>query len=100
MPILAALLAKLIGRLVDTQPEPHLLCSTSSQDAVDLYVDYSSYASVGLDSQPNWGGVCRGSLSHIVNIVGGGGVIPLLIDEVASSLLNARVANVHPGLIR
>ena len=88
-----------VQELVETKPEPHLLCSGSSQTPADLYVDFSAYASVGLDKQPSWGGVCRGSLSHIVNIVGGGGVIPLLTDEVAASLLNARVANVHPGVI-
>jgi hypothetical protein len=78
-----------VQHLVETQPEPHLLCSGSTQEEADLYVDFSSYASVGLDNQPAWGGVCRGSMSHIVNIVGGGGVIPLFNDEVAGTLLNA-----------
>lgn len=75
--------------LVHTSPEKHLLCSGNAQHEVDLFVDFSAYASVGLDTQPNWGGVCRGSRSNIVNIVGGGGVIPLITDEVARSLLNA-----------
>lgn len=78
-----------VQQLVDTRPEPHLLCSGSAQTPAELFVDFSSYASVGLEAQPAWGGVCRGSLSHIVNIVGGGGVIPLLNEEVAASLLNA-----------
>ncbi|MBS1148803.1 MAG: hypothetical protein H6Q89_501 [Myxococcaceae bacterium] len=78
-----------VQQLVETRPEPHLLCSGSTQQEADLYVDFSSYASVGLETQPAWGGVCRGSMSHIVNIVGGGGVIPLLNAEVAASLLNA-----------
>ncbi len=78
-----------VQELVETKPEPHLLCTGNTQSPADLYVDFSSYASVGLGSQPAWGGVCRGSMSHIVNIVGGGGVIPLLNDEVAASLLNA-----------
>ncbi len=78
-----------VQHLVETRPEPHLLCSGNSQDEAELYVDFSSYASVGLEPQPAWGGVCRGSMSHIVNIVGGGGVIPLLNEEVAASLLNA-----------
>jgi hypothetical protein len=39
--------------------------------------------------QPIWGGVCRGSLSQIVNIVGGGGVLPLLTAEVAAKLERA-----------
>ncbi len=83
-----------VQQLVETRPEPHLLCSGNTQEPAELYVDFSSYASVGLETQPAWGGVCRGSISHIVNIVGGGGVIPLLNDEVAGSLLNAYRAGV------
>jgi hypothetical protein len=75
--------------LVETHPEEHLLCSGPAQLPVELYVDFSAYASVGLDPQPKWGGVCRGSLSHIVNIVGGGGVVPLITTEVARSVLMA-----------
>jgi hypothetical protein len=78
-----------VQQVVDIHPENHLLCSASTQESVDLYVDFSAYASVGLPNQPAWGGVCRGSLSHIVNIVGGGGVLPLLTDEVANRLLTA-----------
>jgi hypothetical protein len=78
-----------VQELVETHPEPHLLCDGSLQIPTDLYVDFSSYASVGLDPQPKWGGVCRGSPSHIVNIVGGGGVLPLLAEDVAESLLMA-----------
>lgn len=75
-----------VQQVVDTLPERHLLCSGQTQSWADLFVDYSSYASVGLPEQPAWGGVCRGSISHIVNIVGGGGVLPLLTDEVAAQL--------------
>ncbi|MDP1922560.1 MAG: hypothetical protein Q8L14_40340 [Myxococcales bacterium] len=75
-----------VQQVVDTLPERHLLCAGQTQSWADLFVDYSSYASVGLPEQPAWGGVCRGSISHIVNIVGGGGVLPLLVDEVAAQL--------------
>lgn len=77
-----------VQQLVETKPESHLLCAGSTQTPVELYVDFSSYASVGVEPAPQWGGVCRGSISHIVNIVGGGGVIPLLTEEVASALTN------------
>ncbi len=87
-----------VQRIVETNPEPHLLCSGDSQHEADLYVDFSAYASVGLDAQPHWGGVCRGSMSQIVNIVGGGGVIPLLTTDVAASLLNASRAGARPRL--
>lgn len=78
-----------VQQVVDITPERHLLCSGPAQIPTDLYVDFSTYASVGLDAQPKWGGVCRGSISHIVNIVGGGGVLPLLTTDVARSLLMA-----------
>ena len=85
----------LVQELVETAPESHLLCSGNAQIEAELYVDFSAYASVGLEAQPNWGGVCRGSRSHIVNIVGGGGVIPLITEDVARSLLNAYRAKVR-----
>ncbi len=78
----------IVQELVETRPEAHLLCSGQTQSEAQLYVDFSSYASVGLGASPAWGGVCRGSISHIVNIVGGGGVIPLLTEEVAGALTN------------
>jgi hypothetical protein len=76
-------------QLVDAKPERHLICSESALTEAELHVDFSAYASVGLDRQPAWGGVCRGSVSQIVNILGGGGVLPLLTSEVADSLLTA-----------
>ncbi len=84
-----------VQQIVETKAEPHLLCSGKEQREADLYVDFSSYASVGLDATPAWGGVCRGSISHIVNIVGGGGVIPLLTEEVATSLTNVYRARIR-----
>jgi hypothetical protein len=52
-----------------------------------MFVDFSAYASLGMHPPP-WGGVCRASSSSIVNIVGGGGVAPLLRDDVAAELLD------------
>ncbi len=78
-----------VQQVIDIKPESHLLCSGPAQIPTELYVDFSAYASVGLDTQPKWGGVCRGSISHIVNIVGGGGVLPLITSDVAKSLLMA-----------
>lgn len=75
-----------VQHLIDTRPERHLLCQGGQQTWAELFVDFSAYASVGLPEQPAWGGVCRGSLSQIVNIVGGGGVLPLLTEEVAGEL--------------
>jgi hypothetical protein len=78
-----------VQQVIDIKPEQHLLCSGPAQIPTELYVDFSAYASVGLETQPKWGGVCRGSISHIVNIVGGGGVLPLVTTDVARSLLMA-----------
>jgi hypothetical protein len=76
-----------VQEVVETRPETHLLCSGAEPTPTELFVDFSAYASVGLPEQPAWGGVCRGSPSHIVNIVGGGGVLPLITTGVARSLL-------------
>jgi hypothetical protein len=81
-----------VQEVVETSPETHLLCTETEQRPTELFVDFSAYASVGLPGQPAWGGVCRGSLSHIVNIVGGGGVLPLITTGVARALLAAHRA--------
>jgi hypothetical protein len=75
--------------MIEASPQSHVLCTEMGSTKQELYVDFSAYASVGLDRAPDWGGVCRGSPSHIVNIVGGGGVLPLITTEVADALLVA-----------
>jgi len=54
-----------------------------------MSVDYAAYASLGVDVDA-WGGVVRAAPSAIVNIVGGGGVVPLLRREVAEALRRLR----------
>jgi len=78
-----------VQELVEITPEDHFVCTETGALPTSFYVDYSSYASVGLAKQPAWGGVCRGSMGEIVNIVGGGGVLPLITSEVAHKLLMA-----------
>jgi hypothetical protein len=79
-----------VQKLVKAIAQNHLLCAEGGTvREAELYVDFSSYASVGLDERPHWGGVCRGSISRIVNILGGGGVLPLLTEEVADALEQA-----------
>ncbi len=78
-----------VQAMVESAPQAHLLCTEDGVSAQQLYVDFSAYASVGLTRSPEWGGVCRGSPSRVVNIVGGGGVLPLLTTEVADALLAA-----------
>lgn len=78
-----------VQEVVETTPEDHFVCTETGALPTSFYVDYSAYASVGLSKQPAWGGVCRGSMGEIVNIVGGGGVLPLITSEVAHKLLMA-----------
>ena len=77
----------IVQKFVETAPERHFLCHPNHVSQAELFVDFSAFASVGLPAQPAWSGVCRGGVSSIVNIVGGGGVLPLLVTEVAQSLL-------------
>lgn len=72
--------------LVDAAAVPQVVCTPTGTRAIEAFVDFSVYASVGLDEDPCWGGVCRASTSNIVNIVGGGGVAPLLLDDVAAEV--------------
>jgi hypothetical protein len=76
-----------VQEVVVTEREQHLLAAAEGARETLLYVDFSAYASVGLSRQPAWGAVCRGSVQQIVNIVGGGGVVPLLTREVADRLV-------------
>ena len=73
--------------------ERHWVATGSGLSEVELFVDYSAFCSVGLEEQPPWGGVVRGSSSPIVNILGGGGVLPLLTTEVAEVLEGALAAS-------
>lgn len=74
---------------VELHSQEHVLCHRGGVERADLFVDFSAYASVGLAADVRWGGVCRGSTSSIVNIVGGGGVLPLVDAAVARELAQA-----------
>jgi len=71
---------------VEVPLETHLLATDAEAKRADVFVDYSAFCSVGLPGQPPWGGVVRASASPIVNILGGGGVLPVLTREVATAL--------------
>ena len=71
---------------VEIPLESHWMATGTGVTRADLFVDYSAFCSVGLAAQPPWGGVVRASASPIVNILGGGGVLPILTAEVASVL--------------
>ncbi len=82
---------------VEVPLERHWVAAESGLSEVELFVDYSAFCSVGLEAQPSWGGVVRGSASPIVNILGGGGVLPVLTTEVAEVLEAALSAEGRRG---
>jgi hypothetical protein len=75
-----------VQAVVDIPRERHLLATPSGVVEAEVFVDYSAFASVGVDPEPAWGGVVRASSSRIVNIQGGGGVLPLLEEGVWARL--------------
>jgi hypothetical protein len=78
-----------VQAVVDVPRERHLLATADGPVEGEVFVDYSAFASVGLSSEPPWGGVVRASASRIVNIQGGGGVLPLLAEPVWVKLRRA-----------
>jgi hypothetical protein len=53
----------------------------------EFYVDLSLYTNLGVDARPR-GGATRASASRIVNILGGGGLAPLVREDVLAHLLS------------
>ncbi len=79
--------AYIVQEFVEIDRQPMLICEPSGPAWRDVYVDFSAYASLGIEP-PGWGGVCRFSSGRIVNILGGGGVAPLLREDVAADLFS------------
>ena len=81
-----------VQAVVDVPREAHVLATPGGPVDAEVFVDYSAFASVGLTPPPGWGGVVRASVSRIVNIQGGGGVLPLLRREVWEQLAQAAMS--------
>ena len=60
------------------------LATPDGATRAEMRLDYAAYASLGVDAP--WGGVVRAAPGAVVNIVGGGGVVPLVTREVAEAL--------------
>jgi hypothetical protein len=80
-----------VQELIKPVPHRHLLVERDAAGRAaaawrELYVDVSAYANLGDAPRPR-GGVCRASSSRIVNILGGGGLTPVLTDPVLDALL-------------
>lgn len=76
----------IVQRAVEVTRAPQWLCTPERVQQAEVVTDYAAYATLG--AAPAWSGVCRASASDIVNIVGGGGVVPLLRRSVAERVLS------------
>jgi hypothetical protein len=79
--------AWVVQELVPALPERLLRVDDSGVEARDLYVDLSAFTNVGDAPRPS-GGAVRASESRIVNILGGGGLAPLIREDVLARLLD------------
>jgi hypothetical protein len=79
--------AWVVQELVPATTERHLRVDADGVHACDLYVDLSAFTNLGAAPRPS-GGAVRGSESRIVNILGGGGMAPLIRTDVLTRLLD------------
>mgnify|MGYP001131701329 CR=1 FL=1 len=62
-----------------------VLCTPDTLQRAQVVTDYAAYASLGV--APAWSGACRAAASDIVNIAGGGGVVPVIRKRVIDRLM-------------
>lgn len=77
-----------VQRYVDSPKRRHLVLGADGPEWENVYVDASTYTATGTRDVPD-GGVARFARSGVVNIAGGGGVAPLIHEEVASAIAQA-----------
>ncbi len=73
---------------VELRTQRHLVAGDGDPEWADWYVDVSAYTGTGAEPHPG-GSVRRGSRSRIVNIVGGGGLVPVIVLPVMEEILAA-----------
>lgn len=73
-----------VQRAVPRVTTSQVLCTPTSVHATDVVTDYAAFASIG--TAPDWSGVCRAATSDVVNIVGGGAIVPIIRQSVADAL--------------
>jgi hypothetical protein len=78
--------AWVVQELVNAPAVRYLRVGDDGVTARDLYVDLSAFTNAGAAPRPT-GGAVRASESRIVNILGGGGLAPLLRADVLDRLL-------------
>ena len=79
--------AWVVQELVPALPERMLRVDAGVAEPRELYVDLSAFTNLGDAPRPS-GGAVRASESRIVNILGGGGLSPLLREDVLQRLLD------------
>ncbi len=79
--------AWVVQELVVAQPERLLRVDDNGAEARELFVDLSAFTNLGEAPRPA-GGAVRASESRIVNILGGGGLSPLIREDVLVRLLD------------
>jgi hypothetical protein len=79
--------AWVVQELVIAPRTPQLRIEPDGPRARSLYIDLSAYTNLGVAPSPT-GGAVRASESRIVNILGGGGLAPLLRAPVLAQLLS------------
>ena len=79
--------AWVVQELVTALPERMLRVDDNGAEARELYVDLSAFTNLGDAPRPS-GGAVRASESRIVNILGGGGLSPLVREDVLVRLLD------------
>ena len=77
-----------VQRRVEPVPRDHLVVGPDGASWTEWYVDVSAFTNLGVEPHPT-GGVRRGSRSRIVNILGGGGLVPVVREPVMARLLAA-----------
>ena len=78
----------IVQRRVEPVPQEHLVVGADGPSWTEWYVDVSAFTNLGVEPHPN-GGVRRGSRSRIVNILGGGGLVPVVREFVMARVLAA-----------
>lgn len=73
-----------VQRAIPRSTSRQWLCTPEEVHPAEVVTDYAAYASIG--SSPAWTGVCRAATSDVVNIVGGGAVVPLIRRSVIDRL--------------
>lgn len=73
---------------IDSPRRRHLVLGEADPQWEEVYVDASTFTASGTRDVPG-GGVSRFARSGVVNIAGGGGVAPLILDDVAEEIARA-----------